>query len=311
MNSAVERLDRYKSLLRILDLYSDALNGKSEILAAKSNFAATTEQLDGIISDLVFPLAFIRRTQVDLRHQLRSEFQRMSRIGILIAKKHNDNFMLSQMKGYRNMVYTLNSFSLRESAFDLADVLESYLDDAETIGFTAGDITAFRQFAGNFANVMQATRDQLVDRRKKRQDVRNLFRVCNGILKESLDPFVQISTLAYPDLATAYKLIRYNSGKSKTAGSAGAETAEISGTVSDAATNLPIEGATVFVTAYNLLADTDADGCYVFEGLAPGEYRVGCTANGYITPAVVVVNIAAGDSADADIFLSALQATSS
>ena len=211
------------------------------------------------------------------------------------------------MKGYRSMVYSLTSFRLRESSFDLADVLEAYPEDGETIGFTADDITAFRQLAGNFAETMQSVREQFDDRRKKRQDVRDLFKVCDGILKESLDPFIQINAAIFPDLATAYKLIRYNSGKSKSAGTAASETAEISGTVADASTNLPVEGATVFVTAYNLLTETDADGMYIFDGLAPGEYRVACSVNGYEPPAVQAVLLVEGGSTIADFFLTALQ----
>ncbi len=309
MNKLVQRMNRYQSLLRVLDQYADALSGKTEIIAAKDSFSETLEQLESVVSDLVYPLAFIKGPVKEQRLRLRSSFQRISRLGILIAKKHKDPVMLSQMKTYRSMVYNISSYRMAENSRDLADVIESYLEDGETIGFTATDIANFRQDAEDFSGTMRSTRAQLEDRRKMRTDVEVMFKACASIITEIIDPFVQFSAPAYPDFATAYKLIRYNSGKGKTTGSTISETAEISGTVADAATNLPIEGATVFVTAYNLLADTDADGCYVFEGLAPGEYRVGCTADGYITPAVTVVSVAAGDSADADIFLAALPAS--
>ena len=62
------------------------------------------------------------------------------------------------------MSYKLSSFRLFESAFDIADVLENFSEDATTVGFTVEEVTAFRNLAQQLSEAMSGIRGQLDDR---------------------------------------------------------------------------------------------------------------------------------------------------
>lgn len=80
----------------------------------------------------------------------------------------------------------------------------------------------------------------------------------------------------------------------------------ISGTVRDATTNLPIQGAVVeLLTPTGILLSTsvsDVAGFYTFGNLAPGSYQVRALASGYTT-AAVSAQVASGATTTANLFL--------
>ena len=53
------------------------------------------------------------------------------------------------------------------------------------------------------------------------------------------------------------------------------------GTINDADTSLPIEGATVSIPALELTAVADSEGVYSIEDITPGTYTVDFSAEGY------------------------------
>lgn len=98
-------------------------------------------------------------------------------------------------------------------------------------------------------------------------------------------------------------------------GSASAQTGVIDGTVSDAVSSLPIEGAMVIVHASfdggqggnhgHHPVFTDQDGAYIIEDLEAGEYTLKCGAAGYIFASLSVV-VVEGQISAQDIALDPL-----
>lgn len=303
MNTLILRLNYHKSMVRVIENNADALDGKTDLTAALETYAATTGRLTEITSGLVYPVTFVRRERVTYTLQLREEVRRMSDLGCLIAKKHNDPVMLSKMRDYRTMSYKLSAFKLFESAFTIADVLETFSEDAATVGFTMDEVTAFRNLAQQLSESMTGIRGQLDDRRNNWLEINTRFKECTSILREHFDPFIRYNGKAYPDFAAAYDTQRKNVVRRKKPAGSVDETGEISGTVFNSETNEPVVNATVTIAEFNLVAQTDEDGYYSFDGLAATAYRVGCTAPDFNVPAVQTVNLASGESLDVDFML--------
>lgn len=79
--------------------------------------------------------------------------------------------------------------------------------------------------------------------------------------------------------------------------------------VYDSATSGGIEGATVSLPDYNLVAETDEDGYYGFDELAAGTYRVKVSMEGYEVPAVAQLTVSAEvSSVNHDFGLTAISA---
>jgi hypothetical protein len=307
MNYLLQQLNYHKSLLRVITNNAEALDGKTELTAALETYAATTDRLTEITSGLVYPVTFVRRERVTYTLLLREEVRRMSDLGCLIAKKHNDPVMLSKMRDYRTMSYKLSAFKLFESAFDISDVLETFNEDATSLGFTVAEVTAFRTLAQQLSDSMTGIRGQLDDRRNNRLEIRNLFKVCTSILREHFDPFVRFNGKAFPDFAAAYDLQRKKVVRRKKPTGTTDDTGEISGTAFNSDTSEPVANATVTITEFNLVTQTDEDGYYIFEGLAATTYRIGCAAPGFDVPAVQLVTLTSGDSLDVDFMLVPVQ----
>ena len=303
MKTAYLKLNRFKSLSRVLDMHPDAFEGKSDILAAKESFAVTTQNLDELISSLAHPVTFLLRTGIEIRKQLLTEFRRMCELGVLIAVKYSDNEMLRTMKTYKRMSFGIASYLLPQNAINLAAMLEPYADDAAVIGFTMEEINGFRALASDYQSALQNRREQLDDRRNARSNMNNLVKECNAILRRSIDPFVYFNAGAFPDLVSQYRLIRKGSSKRKANNTESSLLVEISGTVTDSVTGLPIANAVINLAAPETILTTDEDGCYALDDLEAGDLTLSCHYEGYVSASPVRVTAVAGDSLVVDFAL--------
>ena len=133
-----------------------------------------------------------------------------------------------------------------------------------------------------------------------------MFKDCNKILKENFDPFAIFVSETYPEFYREYGLLRVGGGRKKSAKNTDAEQGEISGTVLDSNTGLPIEGVTVTIPGYDLVTTTDEDGYYIFSDLLTGSYRIRCSCQGYQVPAEQTAEITLAITAvDVDFTLEA------
>jgi len=304
VNGFIAKNQKYKSILRVMDNHPDALGEKEGIIATKEKLNANSERIGELISALINPLTNVYRPKSESVLSLRRELKRLSGVGILIAKHHNDAVLLASMQNYSKMVHRTASYQLSEIALQVADVISGYTDDAAVIGFTAKEVDDLRALAGDVASMIDDTRYQLTERRRCREEITNLIRSSAVIIKDEIDPFALVVSTSYPEFVLEYKVAKRGSSKRKTNGESVVKPGEISGTIADSSTGETLEGVTVDIVALNLVTETDEDGYYIFEGLPAGTHSVSCHLSGYDVPAIQAVTVGEGESKTADFSLS-------
>jgi len=291
MNNEISKHRRYKSLIRVMDNHPEALAGKTEILAAKVIFTTKNKRIEELISTLVPPVSIFFGPKRETLIGLRQKVKRMTGLGILIAQKHNDLFMLQTMKAYKGLASRTPAYKLYENASKVADSIEQYSVDATGFGFSNEEIELFRTTITTFGDILAETGNQLNDRKAGRSELASLFRDCNKLLKENFDPFALFVSESFPDYYREYSLLRIGGGRRKSSTADDATIGEISGTVTDTATNEPLSGVIITIPEVDLVTETDEDGYYLFSDLGMGKYKVKCSFNGYKVPAVQTVEI--------------------
>jgi TonB-linked SusC/RagA family outer membrane protein len=83
------------------------------------------------------------------------------------------------------------------------------------------------------------------------------------------------------------------------------ETGRITGTITRAESNQPLQGVRVTLLGTQLTVTSNPQGRYTIAGIAPGSYRLRASAIGYTPVIVDSIPVAAGQSATADISLKA------
>ena len=304
MNTQILKHQRYKSILRVMDNHPEVLEGKTEILAAKTLLLNKDSRIEELISELVPPVSIVYGPKREMMALLRIKVKRMTGLGILIAQKHNDLKLLQSMKAYKALAYKTTAYKLYENALQVADSIELYTADSVGFGFSEEEIEQFRTTVSSFGAALTETGNQLNDRKARRAEIKSLIKDCNKILKENFDPFALFVSEIHPEFYREYSLLRMAAGRKKPAKVGGDEQGEISGTIHDSATGLPLAGASVTIPGYDLVTVTDEDGYYIFEELFYGTYRVTCSKQGYQVPPEQTAEITASNtSIDIDFSL--------
>jgi hypothetical protein len=308
MNTQISKHQRYKSIIRVMDNHPEALEGKTEIINAKTLFVKKDNRIEELITVLVPPVSIFYGPKRETLTILRQKIKRMTGLGILIAQKHNDLLLLQTMKAYKSLAYKTTAYKLYENAMKVADAIEQFAEDAVGFGFSNEEIELFRTVVTNFGEILAETGNKLNDRKANRNEIITLFKDCNKLLKENFDPFAIFVSEIYPEFFREYSLLRVGAGRRKSTNSSNAELGEISGTVTESNTGLPLQGVTVTIPGHDLVTLTDEDGYYLFEDLVTGTYRITCSLAGYQIPGEQKVEIKVDiTSFDVDFSLEAVE----
>ncbi len=203
------------------------------------------------------------------------------------------------------MAYKLSAYKLYQSAFSIADVLDTFIEDAPTVGFTSDQVVAFRALAQALADSLSDVNSQLDDRRHNWLEVKTLLKHCTAILREHFDPFMRVNARFYPDLAASYNLQR--NGKRTKRKPVTEETGEISGTITNAETEETLANVTVTIADFNLVTQTDDDGNYLFDELPTSVCRVSCSVPNYEVPFDQTVSVIISETMIVDFALFPVQ----
>lgn len=296
MKQTINKFIKFTSLGLIMDKYPEAFDGKPEILAAKATFTERNGQISQLINSLIRPISTVYRPKQASEQKLRAEIRRMSNIGITIASRRDNKPLVDLMKVYRSQSLRVSAFRLPEIARHLNQELSALHDIETEFGIKPADIAQLNELASAFTATFSNTGFQLINRKSEHQELKSLMSECTNILKLQLDPYIVFNAEENNDLYREYMLARSSRSTRKPKVDKEDELSDISGTVSEAATGLPVANANINLIEHGFVIQTDADGYYLLDELPVGDYTVSCHAYGYQVPASVSAKTTSGES---------------
>jgi hypothetical protein len=290
MKNAIERLQRYKALHKILKNSPQAIEDKPLVKASVDAMALNNEQLTALISDLSRPGLAIVAPRVQYRRDFKELMYKATDLGVLVASKAEDATLLMLVKTYRNRIQGARFYSIYEMAVHLSAELNRYPE--LLTAFEAAELmTTLQAKIDNFDLIADEITLSFNERKVKRDQLAVLLKSNTRLLRNDLDRFVALQEVAFPDLYASFRRLRRPRPAQHTNGSADLGDSDISGTVTDALTGLPIAGASVTLVQHGSVFNADEDGYYLFDELPTGDYTIGCFAPGYQVPEQAEVNI--------------------
>jgi hypothetical protein len=303
MRIEINAHQRFKAIYREMDKSEAAFAEKPEVLAAKTSFGANNNKIGEHLSQLMRPVSTVRGPKQDSENRMRKTLSQMIGIGLALATSQDNQPLISTFRNYEQLWRRCSAYQLYETSLHTYDELIKFQELAAGNGLTEEKLSAFQQKIQDYGETLDSTGFQLSDRRKSRKELKELISANHHILRMQLDKFVRFVEEDYPELFRNYMFLRKRkSSKSKPDSTTG-EPAEITGTVTNSATGLPVPNATINIIDYNLIALTDIDGCYVIEDLEPGTYLIHCYAGNFQVPDAVTITAESNDSLVVDFSL--------
>jgi hypothetical protein len=303
MKKEINTLQRFKAISRVMETYAAAFEEKNEVQTARNAFGSNNEKIGELFALLLRPVATVRSPRQDSERRMRKALSQMIGIGLTLATSQDNQPLIAMLRNYDTQWKRGPAYQLHEIGMHVYDELSKLQPLAIGNGLTEEKMTAFLQMAQAYTETVDSTGFQLSDRRKCRLDLKSYIKANNQLLRLQLDTFVRFSEDEYPELFSNYMFLRKRKSSKSKPVSLTDEPAEISGTVTNSATGLPVPNATINIIDYNLIALTDIDGCFVIDDLEPGTYLVHCYAANFQVPDAVTATAEPDDSLVIDFSL--------
>jgi hypothetical protein len=290
MNEYILGYERIRLINRVLQNHDNVFEKKPAALALRDELQQRSDEVAESIATLLLPMKIIRKPRQVSHVKLQASLSEFTKLGIAVALKKEDEILANQMKIYKRSIYSTSSFKLLETARQVMAILTQFQSDATEFGITSEKLSELDALITILASDLVDTHNNLSDRRTERTDLKAKIRICNKIIKEQIDAFVSFSQKEFPDFYTDYTEVRGTTSRSKR-GTVADVVCEISGTVTDKATGLPVENAIINIIGLDMACTTDADGYYLIEDLVEGNYSLTCQAQNYELSAPVAITL--------------------
>jgi len=308
MKKEIQKHQSFKAICYVMDNHAEAFTENADILPARDSFIANTSQIGEILSQLMRPVSTVRTPKMDSESRLRKELSKMLGIGITVATTLDNQPLVTILMNYDTQWRKCSAYQLYENSLHVYNELSDLKNgNAGSTTLTDERLASFLAMVNGFGETLDMTGYRLTDRRKSREDIKNLIKANHKLLRLQLDKFMRHLEDDFPEFYSQYMFLRKRRYKRSRNGNGEAELCEISGTVTDSVSGLPLAGAVINLLSPESIVNTDDDGYYLLEELAAGEYVVSCYLEGYDVPANVTVTAVAGDSLVVDFTLTPVQ----
>ena len=287
------KIETFLAIKRVLESHSSAFEGKPNAIAIRDSFFQRTATLSQLTAALVRPVKSLYTTRRDQRLALQQRLLLITDLGIMLAKNAQNNGMLTTFLHYKKRLRSISVSAMLQVATDELQLLEQHKSLAVSLGLPATEIEDLQQLIADLRALYEQTQNQLDQRRNQRLQALTLVSECNNMITLELDRFVSFHAAEWPVLAQNYNYLRRRRRRKSAA--TPSEASDIIGTVSDAATGLPVAGATVKLIEEGWTVTTDGDGDFLFDELPAGHLTISCTAPGYEVPDLASVDIGLND----------------
>ncbi|MFZ4464829.1 MAG: carboxypeptidase-like regulatory domain-containing protein [Bacteroidales bacterium] len=295
MKKIEKRINRYNGIDRVLNNYPLAFDGLSAATASRSVFSAKTTMLNSLLSQQAVPRTSLYQLRMTQQTDLQNRALNMTHIGVMLANRIADPTLLSKMNEYRNRLRPGSVQTLLITFPLIMGDLGYHTVILKDLGLGIEALEESQTLLETFRLTHNSLQNELDSRRNVTNNINSLLKECNAILKLELDRFVLFNRAAYPDLYSSYMNLRRQQ-RSKGSSSGSVADSDISGTITDAVTGLPILGAVLSFAERTDTCSTDSDGYFVLDELEAGTYTLGCHAPGYQSPEMVRLRLNESDS---------------
>ncbi len=163
-------------------------------------------------------------------------------------------------------------------------------------GLTAASLTALQTEIDNYQVKVPTPRNSAAQKKTIRENMKNLFKEIDIVLKEQMDKTVVGFKAANPDFVSTYKANRViiDPGKSTTT---------LKGTIKNSQDNLPVKAVSIVVKETGSSAISNATGTYEIKPIAAGTYTVIISASGFKEKTETNVIVKQGQTTSLETFL--------
>jgi hypothetical protein len=303
MKRSINKLDKFNTIGTIMNNNPGAFTGFPEIIDARDLFISKKTRVSVLVTELKKPYTEVFGLKADSRNKLRSALKLAIGTGITVAKRQNNVPLLLALKNYKSTLSRTTIHDLPEMANRVHAELTQNVTVAAGAGLTAEKLTALQALTTNFREIIESTDYVFSIRKTSRKELKALVSECINILQDELDPFVGHCKDTFPEFYNAYTTARERKKRTKKKGVINTELADISGTVTNSVTGLPMANVNINLVGEESDITTDEDGYYEIDELEARKYTVGCHATGFEVPETVMADPVAGESLVIDFVL--------
>ena len=303
MNYYIKTVVKFNTIAIVMNNNSDAFVGFPEIIEAKERFLSKKIRISELITNVSKPYTEFHGVKSDSKEKLYSALSLAIGTGITVAIHQNNSPLIQALKSYKSTLSRTTIHGLPEMANRVYLELKQNETLATGAGLTAEKLTALKDLTTEFREIIESTDYELSTRKTDRKELQTLITECIHILRDELDPFVAHCKDTFPDFYKAFITLRARKRRGKKKSTDEPALCDISGTVTDSITKLPVVNATILLTGDETVYTTDEDGYYLIDDVIDGARIVNCYAPGYESQQPVQDTIGAGESVIIDFSL--------
>lgn len=307
MKKLLSKIDRFRTIARVMDNNAAAFEGFPEIIVTRDKYFSYMTRINELYSELTVPVKDVYGNKRNSENQLRAALKQAIGTGITVALRQNNIPLLESLRSYKSNVFVTNQHELPEVATRVYNELASSGETASNLGLTTQKLTELQELISAYRELMEVTDLNMSTRKSSRNTLITYVSECQDMLRDEIDTFVGHRKETFPDFYVAYFTARGIKRRRRRKTGTKTELYEITGTVTDNSTGLPLANAVINLLTPETIVMTDEDGVYVLEDLVAGEYTVSCHLAGYEVPANLTVTATNGKSPVADFNLVPVQ----
>jgi hypothetical protein len=179
---------------------------------------------------------------------------------------------------------------------NIKDLGTANIDALKPYGITAAGLDALQTEINNYQVKVPTPRNSAAQKKTIRENIKNLFKETDIVLKEQLDKTVVGFKAANPDFVSTFKANRIiiDPGKSTTI---------LKGTIQSAIDKSPVSGATILVVETGNKAPGNEKGSYQIKPIPAGIYTISISAPKYKDKTEKEVTVKQGQNTTLDFVL--------
>lgn len=297
MNARHEvKLTMYRTVEQHCDANPSIIAGVAAFMTAYNAFKAVIAEIIGTEQLVSTNLSGITAGKGNSKQSLARTSAEIAGIVYAYASATKDetlkqevNFSFSTLKRTRDEQLAPRCQLIHDRAVAHKAALADY-------GITDAKTAALQSAIDTYSGETTKPRTAVSNRKTQNANLNAKFRAADAILKDRMDKLIANFAATDPDFVKTYENARIIIDAPTTA-------TQLKGTITNAADNAPIKGATVTIVELGKTRTTDTFGKYSFKPVQNGEFTITVTKQGYTDTQTENVEVKLGDIKNLDVSL--------